>query len=1308
MSQLQFLPLTKRVAIFALVVQSLVSSPTFAACSWQKGFEPLDVSYVLAMATWDDGHGSALYAAGTFSTAAGLLVNKLARWDGEVWSALPGLPENGVDAPILALAVWDDGQGSALYVGGRFRSIGGVSTTGIAKWDGQTWSALVSPGGSGLNGSVNAMTVWDDGTGSALYVGGAFTLANGATANRIAKWNGQSWSALSSPTGNGFDGEVKALAAGVLGGSSALFAGGYFIKSGTLTVNRIAKWNGSTWSTLASGSVGMNESVNSLLLHDQGSGPRLYVGGYFSLAGNVNASQIAMWDGLTWSALTGPSGNSLDGGVHALAMWDSGDGPVLYVSGAFQRAGGQTAWHIARWNGSAWSALADAGGNGVNTSDVYALAVWDDGGGASLYVGGHLARAGGVNVSGIAKWDDSTWSALETSAVHGLSGVQALLVWDDGSGPALYAAGDFDTAGRLDANSIAKWDGGRWWPLSGPAGNGLNGEVNALVAWDDGNGPALYAAGGFTTAGGVQAYAVAKWDRRGWSTLTGPAGNAFDNQVIALAVWDDGSGPALYAGGNFTVAGGISANKIAKWDGKTWSALQGSSGEGIGNGAGNWVNAMVTWNDGSGSALYVGGNFSSAGGLPAANLAKWNGSEWSALTSGSGNGVNNSVLAMTVWDNGSGSALYVGGGFSSAAGLSAKSIASWNGTSFSALTGPGQGTLQLARAIQGWDDGNGSALYVSGFYTLSAGGARRLSKWDGFAWSGLAGPNPAADPAALAVWDDGSGSALFVGSIFGKYSCSENTPQQPTRLQSIHHLEKGWVSATTLRMVWSGAMDVSGTAPPAGYSVLFDDQPDTIVDTVIDVPHVFEPHKTSSDVLPEGKWYFHLASCNQTLDCTATLHRGPYGIDSTAPSPPAGIESSTHSIGVPSKKQVVNVTWDAAADNLSGVAGYAWAFLPSGTGWVCDGRIDSVGLVALSPNLGAGSWHFHICALDKAGNGSSVATAGPFEIDLAPPARGAVDTVADTGDFDLGNYETTSASVTQLLVRWSEALDPASSTDLDHWLLVAAGADGQIDSQGCSLAPSDIDARPTAATLLADLKTVRLDVGSGFALPAGDYLLVACAGIQDSAGNVTVNASHHFFSITATNPLANPNFDSALAPWIASGTRPQDLSWSTIDAEGKATSGSLEVASTEGTGETTRAEMCIELQEPGPWLVFRGEVEVVAEVGSEPQVTLELITSENTGCTLPSETSGAKVLARGPTNGWRSFAISGSTGNRASVLARLEVSGSSAIHQVRLDQFHLHFEAVPLFSDGFESGDTKVWSADGPWIGLPPSIFAMP
>src|SRR5262245_47607892 len=87
----------------------------------------------------------------------------------------------------------------------------------------------------GVDGDVNATVVYDDGSGPALYVGGSFTIAGDVWASNIAKWNGTSWSAL----GSGTNGDVFALT--VYNGN--LIAGGGFSTAGGVTVNCIAQWN---------------------------------------------------------------------------------------------------------------------------------------------------------------------------------------------------------------------------------------------------------------------------------------------------------------------------------------------------------------------------------------------------------------------------------------------------------------------------------------------------------------------------------------------------------------------------------------------------------------------------------------------------------------------------------------------------------------------------------------------------------------------------------------------------------------------------------------------------------------------------------------------------------------------------------------------------------------------------------------------------------------------------------------------------------------------------------------------------------
>ena len=123
------------------------------------------------------------------------------------WSPLAGATPGGANAGVTALTVFDDGTGPALYAGGAFWRMGGLSANGVAKWDGERWTALSGSGGNGVNGIVYALTVFDDGNGPALFAAD-FTTAGGRPANKIAKWNGRDWSALSGPGGNGVSGDA--------------------------------------------------------------------------------------------------------------------------------------------------------------------------------------------------------------------------------------------------------------------------------------------------------------------------------------------------------------------------------------------------------------------------------------------------------------------------------------------------------------------------------------------------------------------------------------------------------------------------------------------------------------------------------------------------------------------------------------------------------------------------------------------------------------------------------------------------------------------------------------------------------------------------------------------------------------------------------------------------------------------------------------------------------------------------------------------------------------------------------------------
>lgn len=650
--------------------------PTFSDANWVSTGQLAGVGGTVNALVLS---GTNLYVGGLFADAGGETANNIAKWDGSLWSAVG----SGVNGEVLALIL----SGTDIIAGGFFTAAGGVSANQIARWNGTTWSAV----GSGANGGVRALVA----SGSTIYAGGDFTYIGGIYANRIAKWNGSSWSALGTGIHPGYlvvSATVNALA--LMG--TDLYAGGEFQYAGAADAYCIAKWNGTTWSSVG-GQIGgaIYPRVNALAVN----GTDLYAAGNFTTIGASTIRYIAKWNGATWSALGSGLAQVVNGTVTSVAL----AGTNVYVS-----LKGGDAWTasvsvIMRWNGSTWSAL------GTGTSGVLAASVLDVYSGDSKWNGSTWNRMGSgirggsvsaVAVSGnnlyaatevsgatsgatsIAKWDGSVWTVI-ASTIGGGSGSRIYTMVFRGSD--LYVGGSFSSVGGVATNNIAKWNGTTW---SGPWG--VNGLVCTLLV----HGSDLYVGGWFTSIAGINASKIAKWNGTTWSSFG--SGMSSWGQVNAIAV----SESDVYAAGYFTSAGGVDANFIAKWNGTEWLPL--------GTGLNDNVLAIAT----SGSDVYVGGIFTRAGGSLASCIAKWNGASWSPLGSGlygTIGGGNTEVRALTmIGDN-----LYVGGNFNGVGGVAASCIAKWNGGGWSAI-GSGVNNRVWSFAKSATDLYAGGAFSIAG------------------------------------------------------------------------------------------------------------------------------------------------------------------------------------------------------------------------------------------------------------------------------------------------------------------------------------------------------------------------------------------------------------------------------------------------------------------------------------------------------------------------------------------------------------------------------------------------------------------
>jgi hypothetical protein len=731
------------------------------------------------LTVFDDGNGPRLYAGGGIGTPAGTAADAFSRWNGTAWEAVPGFDGSAV----RALQVHDDGSGPALYVAGSMLLPGSPGMRSVLRWDGTTWTDA----SAGLPAIPHALAVHDDGSGPALYAGLG---SSGWIASPIRRWNGSAWVDVSTglTTGN-----VRALESYTSGGGAHLYAAGSFATgSGN---NGIVRFDGTTWSGVAGGltKTGSVPVGSALAVHDDGSGPRLVAGGLFDAAGGSPASAIASFDGATWRPFDhGFSTYSSNVAVMALASHDDGGGAALYAGGFFSRSGRTSATNAARWRNGEWSAVAS--GDSISTAAQLVRGL-DDGSGPALYACGVFDTAGSTVTSKIARWDGGAWSPLGDSfgtdkapfdlAVHTHAGTTDL-----------YAVGDFTQIGGVAAAGVARWDGQDWWPL----GAGIVGRAFAVVSWDDGTGPALYVGGSITSAGGVNAHGVARWNGTSWSAL----GTGTNGMVRDLVVHDDGSGPALYACGTLTLAGGIAVPRIARWDGTAWSAV----GSNIAPNGTHELFHLAVHDDGSGPSLYVSGDLLLTGPLVFHSITRWDGTTWTGIRSAD---VQPSVLQ--VFHDGTRSLL---GSFRRDNTLGLTLVDTWDGQQWAALPGGIEGVLAMGMTVLDMEGDGAPDLYVCGQFPLAGGApAHNIAR---FALCGT--------PATIVCAGDGTGTACPCGNTGASgHGCANSLVAAGASLATggIASISADTLELSSQGLTGSFALHVQGTQVAGGSGVPFGD-----------------------------------------------------------------------------------------------------------------------------------------------------------------------------------------------------------------------------------------------------------------------------------------------------------------------------------------------------------------------------------------------------------------------------------------------------------------------------------------------------
>jgi hypothetical protein len=646
----------------------------------------------------------------------------------------------GVPGRAQQIAAFDDGGGQRLYtLRQRFYSSPSLE---VVRWDGRKWEIVLQfPGTLGVDSALGPLVSMHTGVPTLVV------LLRTTTPYESTVWNfdGTTWTSLPTLPFPAITFEALDLGSGPM-----LFASGRILSP---SHHEVHVWNGASWTQFGSN---LGGTPLALATHDDGNGVQLYVGGTGQLVPN---SGVARWNGLAWQAVGTSVGSSLceyagdlylgwsglrklvagvwtavpsgPSQVHGLATYDHGAGPRLAMS---------TPSSLLSYDGSTFTALASGslGARPVSFASVTGP------GGTIHYVCAAYSDFGGIACLGLASTDGTTWSTIGRGFD---TQVNSLARHSTTSGEELLAAGDMLMAGVTGAMAgVARWDGSYWYSVS-PLPPSVSWMPRAIRSIDLGSGPEIYlAVDDFGATWNVHRLAGPSWSAlpqfggpvhalESWSqsgvlqlvaggthqtTPNGASVKLFDGNtwqplaggpngtVLALANFDEGSGERLFAGGAFNTTGGGVTGALVRWDGSTWSTL--------GPGITGQVRALQVFDDTHGAQLYVAGTSTHAGALPLSNLARWNGSTWSDVPGG---GPNGTVFALCVHDDGRGPALYVGGSFNTCGGITAYSLARFDGANWEAVDGGIGGTVYALANVD--DDGDGDReLFVGGRFQETA------------------------------------------------------------------------------------------------------------------------------------------------------------------------------------------------------------------------------------------------------------------------------------------------------------------------------------------------------------------------------------------------------------------------------------------------------------------------------------------------------------------------------------------------------------------------------------------------------------
>jgi hypothetical protein len=281
-------------------------------------------------------------------------------WDGSSWSQFPA-PDVGTEANMLngadALAsndVWAVGYSTG----------SGRQNTLIERWNGTQWRVVVSPnagtGGDNTLTGVDALS-----TTNAWAVGSSLTSTS--RKSLIQRWNGTSWTIVSSPNPGTLGNSLLGVEAAA---PNDIWAVGWKNSGGGLR-SLLLHYDGTGWTEGAPvPKVGTGDNVLtdvSVVSNDD-----IWATGYY-VDGAQHKTLTLHYNGTTWSYV--PSPNGADGTDILMGIDASSPTDAWAVGFEYRAALKHYVASTQHWNGSGWAALPSAiSGDGTQESAMFDVA----------------------------------------------------------------------------------------------------------------------------------------------------------------------------------------------------------------------------------------------------------------------------------------------------------------------------------------------------------------------------------------------------------------------------------------------------------------------------------------------------------------------------------------------------------------------------------------------------------------------------------------------------------------------------------------------------------------------------------------------------------------------------------------------------------------------------------------------------------------------------------------------------------------------------------------------------------------------